>query len=144
MKTMITLLTLILLIISSNAFAAKAEKILDCHEKFSDFTITKNGDPDDVEGTYRFSRFLLTYRAKGNPYLAGTLDTESGGLLYAEKVTKTKEALIFTLKNKKTLTIRFDKSENNSIKLKLESNDDFILTEFKGLLNTEENELSFR
>lgn len=135
-----SLIVLISLFTSTQLFAepVNSKTLLNCSEKFSILTITKNS-----EGMYQIDRSILQNRINGT-FIFGMNSTESSGNIYARLTKKTNRSLEFDLGSGKYLNIKLAPGEKpDSTSVKIESNDKESQEELNELLNTDENSLDF-
>lgn len=130
------LLSLFLLSITTSASEIKT--ILSCREKFSELTITQNGN------NFEINRSVLTNRVKGSLYVYGSVSTESSGIINAKSVSATSNKLIFTFDDGKTLNVSIIPGAKSEILyIKIDSNENRVVENLNAILNTSENELVF-
>ena len=127
-----------LLTLTTAISASETKTILNCHEKFSDLTITKNGDQFEIE------RDVLLNRVKGTPYLRGGISSASSGVIYAKSVKASSNKLSFTLEEGLTLDFKIVNDPEKEIqKIEIETNVEYVLDQLNTILGVSENALVF-
>lgn len=138
-KTTIALTLLLTSIIASNVHAQSEKTVLlNCFEKWSSFKISKQG------GQYIAERSVVLDRVKGNPYVSGTISTESYAVIEAVSTSKTSDSLIFNLEGGTTLAFKLDRdAHEDTVNVKIISNAENVEIQMGAILGVEQNELSF-
>ncbi|MGE0631093.1 MAG: hypothetical protein AB7O96_01705 [Pseudobdellovibrionaceae bacterium] len=128
----------VVLFFSINAVATK-KSLLDCDEKYSQFTVYEE------DGAYKIKRQLLLSRVRGSPYVRGSLSaTAEGNIEGVVSVKRTESALTFLLTDGKELSFKVteDKEEEGS-KVVISSTVPDIEAKLTEILGTNEYPLEF-
>lgn len=138
-NSLIAVFILTITLMTSTAFAENTKKVLlTCSEKWSSFEIAQQGDK------YLIERTVVLDRVKGNPFVSGSITTESQGVIEALSHIKTKDSLTLNLAEGLSLTFKLGMDpQEDTVHVKFSSNAENVDIQTAAILGIKENELAF-
>lgn len=138
-NSLITIFILTIAIMTNNTFAETPKKVLlTCSEKWSSFEVSQQSDQ------YLIERIVVLDRVKGNPFVSGSITTESQGKIEALSYSKTKDSLTLNLAEGLSLTFKLGMDpQEDTVHVKFSSNAENVDIQMAAILGIKENELAF-